>query len=64
LGDEGRKKTCDVCGKEAVGMQILGCCASTVCEEHAEYQLRDMKPGEQKEWGVCYFFRFPDEPQA
>lgn len=41
-------------------MQTLGCCASTVCEEHAESQLREMKPGEKKEWGICYFVRFAD----
>lgn len=60
---DGMKRTCDVCGEEAVGMQILGCCCSTVCEEHAEYHLREMKPGEKKEWGVCYFYRFPDDFQ-
>jgi hypothetical protein len=55
------KRTCDVCDKEAIGMQILGCCGSTVCEEHAENQLREMKPGEKKEWGACYFYRFLDD---
>lgn len=52
------KRTCDVCGKDAIGMQTLGCCSSTVCEEHAESQLREMRPGEKKEWGICYFVRF------
>jgi hypothetical protein len=54
------KRTCDVCGKEAIGIQCLGCCGSTVCKEHAEIQLREMKPGERKEWGICYFYRFED----
>lgn len=59
--DDHVKPICDVCGREAIGMQTLGCCASTVCEEHAESQLREMKPGEKKEWGICYFVRFTDE---
>ncbi len=52
------KKTCDVCGKEAIGMQIMGCCSSILCEEHADVHLKELKPGEKKEWGVCYFYRF------
>lgn len=56
------KKICDVCGREAIGMQILGCCASTVCDEHAEQQLRGLSPGEKLQWGVCYFVRFPEDP--
>jgi hypothetical protein len=60
---ENMKITCDVCGKRAIGIQILGCCCSTVCEEHAEQQLRELKPGEKKEWGVCYFVRFPTNPE-
>ena len=52
------KKTCDICGKEAIGMQIMGCCSSTLCEEHADAHLKELKPGEKKEWGVCYFYRF------
>ena len=50
--------TCDVCGKEAIGMQIMGCCTSVVCEEHADAMLRGLKPGEIKEWGICCFQRF------
>ena len=55
------KRTCDVCGQEAIGMQILACCASTVCTLHAEPMLRELAPGEKKEWGVCYYWRFPEE---
>ncbi len=54
------KKTCDVCGKEAIGIQVLGCCASTVCSEHAEQMLRELNPGEKKTWGACYFERYED----
>jgi hypothetical protein len=54
---EGRP-ICEVCGKEAIGMQSLGCCAATVCAEHAEAALRDAKPGEMVVWGSCVFRRF------
>jgi hypothetical protein len=52
--------SCSVCGKEAIGMQIMGCCTAFVCEEHAEPMLRGLKPGEIKEWGICCFQRFGD----
>jgi hypothetical protein len=55
------RETCSVCGKEAIGMQIMGCCTSVVCEEHADPMLRILKPGELKEWGICCFLRFGDE---
>jgi len=51
-------KRCDVCGRDAIGVQILGCCGSTVCEEHADAQLKSLKPGEKKEWGACFFYRY------
>lgn len=41
-------------------MQIMECCTTFVCEEHAEQMLRDLKPGEIKEWGICCFQRFGD----
>ncbi len=49
---------CEICGRDAIGIQCLGCCAAKVCVEHAVAQLREMKPGEHREWGVCYFIRF------
>ena len=36
FGDE---TTCQVCGKPAIGMEILGCCKCVVCEEHASIHL-------------------------
>ncbi len=51
-------KTCAICGKPAIGLQFYGCCCTPVCEDHAETALRELKPGEKKEWGVCYFWRF------
>jgi hypothetical protein len=49
---------CQVCGKPAIGMQIFGCCSSTVCEDHAEKTLLIMEPGERSEYGACYFWRY------
>ncbi|OPX69185.1 MAG: hypothetical protein A4E37_00748 [Methanoregulaceae archaeon PtaB.Bin056] len=56
----GEKRTCDVCGRQAIGIQILGCCGSTVCEQHAEDRLKRMRPGEKMEWGACYFYRYEE----
>jgi len=56
------RPVCEVCGKEAIGVQSLGCCASTVCAEHAEPALRDAKPGETVTWDFCAFHRF-EEPR-
>ena len=52
------KKTCDVCGRKAIGIQVLGCCGSVVCEVHAEDRLKHMSPGEKIEWGSCFFYRY------
>ena len=52
------KPKCDFCEKRAIGMQILGCVTQHVCEDHAEEILVEMKPGERKEWGVCYYVRY------
>lgn len=51
---------CDFCAKKAIGMQILGCVTQNVCEDHAEKMLVEMKPGERKGWGECYFVRYSD----
>ena len=52
---------CDFCGDAAIGVQILGCCKQEVCYRHAEPQLREMKPGEEKSWGICYFVRYDEK---
>ncbi|NLL11294.1 MAG: hypothetical protein GX268_10500 [Methanomicrobiales archaeon] len=49
---------CCVCGKPAIGMQFLGCCASAVCEDHAERNMLSLKPGETKKSGSCTFVRY------
>ncbi|QVV88299.1 hypothetical protein KHC33_13330 [Methanospirillum sp. J.3.6.1-F.2.7.3] len=53
--------TCCVCGKPAIGMQFLGCCASAVCEDHAERFLLALVPGETMKSGTCTFVRYPDK---
>ncbi|MEN6518130.1 MAG: hypothetical protein ABFC38_08025 [Methanospirillum sp.] len=58
---EGRP-VCEVCGREAIGIQSLGCCATTVCAEHAEPALRDAKPGETVVGDACCFLRFEAPP--
>ena len=55
------RPACQVCGKEAIGIQSFGCCASTVCAEHAEPPLREAKPGETVAWESCAFHRFEAE---
>jgi hypothetical protein len=52
------KKRCDVCGEEAIGMQMLGCCGYAVCEKHADMLLKALSPGEKKEWGACFYWRY------
>jgi hypothetical protein len=54
------KRICDVCGKAAIGMQLFSCCTSIVCGEHADSSLREMKPGEKKGGGECYYYRFEE----
>ncbi len=54
----GMKKRCDVCGEEAIGMQMLGCCGYAVCEKHADMLLKALSPGEKKEWGACFYWRY------
>ena len=57
--DERRERVvCEICGREAIGFQSLGCCAATVCEEHAEPALREAKPGETIVGDACVFRRF------
>jgi len=57
INSKGRE-ICQVCGKIAIGMQILGCCTLIVCEEHADKILKDMLSGETLEFGVCYYVRY------
>jgi hypothetical protein len=55
---------CEICGKKAIGIQSLGCCASTVCADHAESALRDAKPGEMIVAECSVFKRFEESPDA
>lgn len=55
---------CDFCVKKAIGMQILGCVPQNVCEDHAEKMLVEMKPGERKNWGICYYVRYGEDTDS
>lgn len=55
------ERLCEVCGKPAVGMQILGCCAMTVCADHAQSFLLELAPGEKKNYETCFYWRFGSE---
>lgn len=52
------KKRCDICGDEAIGIQYLGCCGYAVCEKHADAIMKELLPGEKKEWGACFYWRY------
>jgi hypothetical protein len=54
------KNPCAYCGKDAIGIQIYGCCSVTVCTDHADEQLKALHPGERKDLGACYLYRFPE----
>ncbi len=56
---DSERQTCTICGRKAIGFQSLGCCAATVCDEHAEPGLRGMKPGETVIWEAGVYYRFP-----
>jgi hypothetical protein len=49
---------CEYCGKEAIGYQGFGCCPAYVCADHADRFVLDLKPGERKISGECYFERY------
>jgi hypothetical protein len=55
------QEVCSICGRTAIGCQVMGCCATNVCEVHAYPELLSMKPGETKNWGGCYFVRFGEK---
>lgn len=54
----GDETTCQICGKPAIGLEILGCCKAVVCEEHASLFLRNLLPGQRLEAGACYYVRY------
>ncbi|NYT06145.1 MAG: hypothetical protein GKC04_07235 [Methanomicrobiales archaeon] len=55
-----REEICQICGKPAIGYQILVCCVEYVCADHAHPQLLALEPGEKREWGALYFVRYPE----
>lgn len=52
------KKKCGYCDRDAIGFQGFGCCAEYVCPDHASNFVLDLKPGEKKVSGECYFERY------
>ena len=54
----GDETICQVCGKPAIGLEILGCCKAVVCEDHASSFLRNLSFGEKLESGACYYVRY------
>jgi len=54
----GDETTCQICGKPAIGLEILGCCKAVVCEEHASIFLLNLRTGERLEAGACYYVRY------
>jgi hypothetical protein len=52
------KMKCEYCAKDAIGYQGFGCCSAYVCLDHADSLLLELKPGEKKVSGECYFDRF------
>ena len=56
------KPKCEHCGRDAIGIQSLGCCVAHVCRDHADQLLLALKPGEKQAYGECYFERF-DTPE-
>jgi len=57
------KNPCAYCGKEAIGIQIYGCCSVTVCADHADEQLKALHPGDRNDLGACYLYRFPESSE-
>ncbi|RQD79397.1 MAG: hypothetical protein D5R99_08405 [Methanocalculus sp. MSAO_Arc1] len=59
-GKKMTQKKCSICGEDAIGAQVYGCCGSYVCLEHADSNLRKLAPGEKLELGACYYLRFSE----
>jgi hypothetical protein len=50
------KRTCALCGKDAIGFQSIGCSYLNVCEDHADSHILALKPGEKQSVGESFFF--------
>ena len=53
-----RPEKCQFCTKDVIGYQGFACCAEYVCADHANPMLLELKPGERKVSGECYFERY------
>jgi hypothetical protein len=54
------RQKCEYCKKDAIGYQGFGCCAAYVCADHADHLVLELKPGEKKVSGECYFERYAE----
>lgn len=52
------KIKCELCDKDAIGIQSLGTCVSYLCEDHADSSLLALRPGEKRAYDYCYLERF------
>lgn len=46
------------CDKHTIGIQVPGCCASAVCEDHTERNILSLASGETMKSGA-FTFRYP-----
>ena len=53
-----KKPKCEFCEKDAIGIQSLGSCVSSVCADHADSSLLALRPGEKQAYDYCYLERF------
>jgi len=51
------KPKCYQCGKDAIGVQSIGCPYLNVCEDHANSHIFALKPGEKQSVGESFFFK-------
>jgi hypothetical protein len=56
-----KRPVCSLCEKEAIGIQIYGCCSMTACSEHADPRLLALGPGESLNFGACFFLRYNED---
>ncbi|MDT8356962.1 MAG: hypothetical protein RQ758_00500 [Methanomicrobiaceae archaeon] len=56
-----KRPVCSLCAKEAIGIEIFGCCSMTACGDHADPRLLALKPGESLNFGACFFQRYQEK---
>ena len=56
-----KRPVCSLCAKEAIGIQVFGCCAMTACSDHADPRLLALEAGESLNFGACFFRRYRED---